>query len=111
MAQGKRRDEHKERQWRRWIEVWRASGLSVRAFCDRHGLSEPSFYGWRRVLTQRAADRLTFLPVHVAEDDRPAAGGVLELVLSRGRTVRVGPGFDAATLRALLRVLEEGRPC
>ena len=30
--------------------------------------------------------------------------------LADGRTVRVAPGFDAATLRQLLAVLE-GRPC
>jgi len=39
MAHGRARDERKERQWRRWIGEWRASGLSVRAFCDRHGLA------------------------------------------------------------------------
>jgi hypothetical protein len=111
MAQGKARDERKEQQWRRWIGAWRGSGLSVRAFCARHGLSEPSFYGWRRLLERRAADRPAFLAVDVAADDRPAQASALELVLSGGRTVRVAPGFDAGTLRQLLAVLEEGRSC
>ena len=35
----------------------------------------------------------------------------LELVLADGRTLRVAPGFDAATLRRLLAVLREDRPC
>jgi hypothetical protein len=47
MAEGKARDERKESQWRRWLVDWRGSGLSVRAFCARRGLSEPCFYGWR----------------------------------------------------------------
>jgi hypothetical protein len=47
MAPGRARDERKEQQWRRWIGEWRASGLSVRAFCDRRGLAIPSFYAWR----------------------------------------------------------------
>ena len=44
MAPGRARDERKEQQWRRWIGEWRASGLSVRAFCNRRGLAIPSFY-------------------------------------------------------------------
>lgn len=44
MAPGRARDEQKERQWRRRINQWRASGLSVRDFCARHGLATASFY-------------------------------------------------------------------
>jgi hypothetical protein len=35
----------------------------------------------------------------------------LELVLGAGRVVRVSPGFDAATLQALLAALEEQPSC
>jgi transposase len=111
MAPNKKRDETKEQQWQRWIRLWRASGLSVRAFCARHGLTEPSFYAWRRVLQQRAAEPTAFLPVQVVADPLPAPASVLEVVLAQGRTVRVVPGFDPATLRELVRVLEEGPPC
>src|SRR5262245_11341614 len=110
MAPGRGRDEQKERQWRRWISQWRASGLSVRAFCDRHGLATPSFYHWRRVLQRRAVERSAFVPVQVVADAVPTQASALEVVLMDGRTVRIAPGFDAATLRQLLAVLE-GRPC
>jgi hypothetical protein len=50
MSQGQRRDERKEREWRRRIGDWRRSGLSVRAFCAGRGLAQPSFYAWRRAL-------------------------------------------------------------
>jgi transposase len=109
MAPNNKRDEQKERQWRRWIRAWRASGLSGRAFCDRHGLTVASFYAWRRVLEQRAAEPAAFLPVQVVAEPPPASA--LEVVLAAGRTVRVAPGFDPATLRQLVRVLEEGRAC
>ena len=46
MAHGRARDERKARQWQRWIDQWRSSGLSVRAFCARHGLTTASFYNW-----------------------------------------------------------------
>ncbi len=110
MAQGRARDEQKERQWRQWITEWRASGLSVRAFCDRRGLATPSFYHWRRVLERRAAEKVAFVPVQVVAEAVPALATALEVVLTDGRVVRVAPGFDAATLRQLLAVLE-GRPC
>ena len=111
MAPGRARDEHKERQWRRRIEQWQASGLSVRDFCARHGLATASFYNWSRVLERRASERPAFVPVQVVADAPPARAGALEVVLADGRTVRVAPGFDAATLRQLLAVLQEGPPC
>ena len=123
-----RRGEHdrdKERFWRRMVRQWRRSGLTVRDFCDQHGLAEPSFYAWRRTMAERdlqagrrrcrdgngRADHApAFLPVRVV----PAAAASpapLEVVLGQGRVVRVPPGFDAAALRQLLAVLEEGPSC
>jgi hypothetical protein len=55
MTKGKPRDERKEHQWRRWSRSWRASGLSVRDFCARHGLAQANFYVWRRELQRRDA--------------------------------------------------------
>jgi len=111
MAPGRARDERKERQWQRRIDQWRASGLSVRAFCARHGLAQASFYAWRRVLERRTAEQPAFVPVQVVADATPAGqASALEVVIADGRVVRVAPGFDAATLRQLLAVLE-GRPC
>jgi hypothetical protein len=111
MAQGRTRNEAREQQWQRWIGEWRASGLSVRAFCSRRGLAKPSFYAWRRRLEQRAALKTAFVPVQIAGDPALAPTGGLEVVLTDGRTVRVAAGFDAVTLRRLLAVLEEGQPC
>jgi transposase-like protein len=111
MAPGRARDEKKERQWRRRIDQWRVSGLSVRAFCAQHGLSSASFYHWRRVLERRAAEGPAFVPVQVVADALPTQASALEVVLLDGRTVRVAPGFDAATLRRLLVVLEGEGSC
>ena len=43
----------KEEFWRLVIEEHGASGLSVRAFCEREGVPEPSFYAWRKRLRDR----------------------------------------------------------
>jgi len=110
MAFGKTRDERKEQEWRRWIGEWRASGLSVRAFCERRGLATHRFYYWRRVLERRPVEKAAFVPVQVVADTFPAQTSALELVL-HGRIVRVAPGFDAATLRQLVTVLEGEWQC
>lgn len=121
---GKGRDRAKERYWRRMLRQWRRSGLTGRDFCGEHGLSEPSFYGWRREIGRRDQERAA------ARARRPQAekaaeataepafvkikvdGGVsplpaIEVVLSAGRVLRVREGFDAELLRQLVRLLEE----
>ena len=69
-------DLHKERHWLGLIRRWQRSQLTAREFCERLGLSEPSFYSWRRLLRQRGLIQdapptpppptPTFLPLAVA---------------------------------------------
>jgi hypothetical protein len=108
----------REQFWRRMIALWQASGLGVRAFCRKRNLREPSFYAWRRTLavrdqqralSSRTAPRTTartplgggdFVPVRVVPVE------MLEVVVRSGQSVRVGVGFDAAHLRAVVGALE-----
>lgn len=50
----------KDSYWRWHVDMQAASGVSVRAYCGRHGLSEPTFYAWRRKIHERDSghDRL-----------------------------------------------------
>jgi len=107
----------KERFWRRMVRQWRGSGLSIRDFCAERQISEGNFYAWRRTIAERDAQAARFVPVHVVPDPKPAGDGSgngsdngLELLLGTGRVLRIGRDFDAATLRRLLALLEEGRP-
>ena len=125
MARGRERDRGKERYWRRLLRQWQRSGQGVRTFCLVHGLSDASFYAWRRTIQERdrqaqprsrhgprragpvEGDGLpSFVPVTIAASASP-----LEVVLRDGPVVRVPAGFDAATLRQLLAVLAEAPPC
>jgi transposase-like protein len=130
MAGRRKRDFGKERFWRRALRQWRRSGLNVRAFCAEHGVTEASFYAWRRIVAQRDQESAS---VHAkperdrvrhatpANDDAPvfvplrvidaSAQAAFEILLARGRVVRVLRGFDTETLRQLLAILEEDRPC
>jgi hypothetical protein len=112
MAIGKPRDPRKEQHWRQHIRDWQRSGLSIRDFCSRRGLSQPSFYAWRSELQRRDSEQPLFVPIRPLVDDLcPSSIPALEVFLAGGRRIRVAPGFDAATLRQLLVVLEEGPPC
>ncbi|TWT34121.1 IS66 family insertion sequence element accessory protein TnpA [Blastopirellula retiformator] len=53
MAKGPRRDVLKERRWREIISGLACSGLSVRAWCLQQGVSEASYYAWKRELARR----------------------------------------------------------
>jgi transposase-like protein len=110
MAHGKPRAPRQEQHWRRLIRLGNNSGLTVRAFCARHHITQPSFYAWRRELQQRDA-ATAFVPVRVVTDDQTASSTPIEILLAGGRSVRSTPGFDPATLRQLLAVLQEVPPC
>jgi hypothetical protein len=58
-------------------------------------------------LANDAAKSETASFVQVTVDDGGVARMSIEVVLAKGRRLRVRPGFDANTLRQLLRVLEE----
>ena len=53
MACVAKRDGKKESKWRRHVAGQVTGGLPVRAYCRARGLSENSFYWWRRELQRR----------------------------------------------------------
>jgi hypothetical protein len=92
---------------KRWAELIRQHGqskLSVSAFCREHGVSEQSFYNWRKRLSGSQPVRFALVEggVRVTKDGWP-----VELILASGERLRIAPGADAATLRTVLNVLRE----
>jgi hypothetical protein len=63
------------------------------------------------VLERRAAEEPAVVPVQVVAGATSDKAGALEVVPRNDRSVRVVPGFDAATSRRRLVVLEEEAPC
>jgi hypothetical protein len=88
--------------WRELVERQRSSGLSVAAFCARHGTGVCSLYAWRKRLAAAPA----FVEARLAEAPT-AARGVIEVRLCGGRRLRVRrESFDPALLREVVSALE-----
>ncbi|HSU33620.1 MAG TPA: hypothetical protein VLJ11_20490 [Bryobacteraceae bacterium] len=103
--------QQKQEEWARWrglITEQKGSGQSIGVFCREHGLREWQFYEWKKRL--RPAKAEPFVAVEVvacATSPVPVPRSPLEIRLSRGRSLLVGPDFKAGHLQRLLRVLEQ----
>lgn len=122
-------DEVKWALWRRRIEEFERGSAGVAEFCRRVGVSQATFYLWRRKLNAGAqastsiststspstskashvsppgpqsATALSFLPVQIA------ASMTVEVVLTNGTRVLV-PSGDHETLRTVLQLSAEVR--
>jgi transposase-like protein len=97
-------ESHTRRKWRELVERQQAGGLSVAAFCARHGIAVSSLYAWRR----RLAAAPLFVEAKVA--DVPAgmrSTGMIEVRLRGGRRLLVRrEGFDRALLVEVVAALE-----
>ena len=69
----RRNSEAKERFWREHVARQATGGLTVRAYCQQHGLTEPSFYAWRQELARRATTTRNEAPPIVASTVRSRA--------------------------------------
>ena len=101
--------------WQMALETFKSSGLSVRQFCTKEGLSEPSFYSWRKKLAgddseqedQRKPEPSAFIEVAMPQNT-PAA---IELLLTSGNTLRIPAGVDSTTLSTVLSVVRATGLC
>ena len=88
----------KREHWRKLIAEQKASGETIRAFCEERGIGCPAFYYWRKRL-QKAQ------PVQFALLKTVASAPPLELILANGEQLRIWDGVNAATLRLVLDVV------
>ena len=89
-------------EWAERIAAQQRGGMSVKQFCKEHGLTEYSFYAWRKRLQESGPVR--FRPG--GEERAPAgAHGGATTGTGVGERLRISPGADITTLRTVLDVL------
>ncbi len=91
-------------QWAERIGAQQRSGTTVKQFCKEQGVSEYSFYIWRKRLRESQPVRFALVDRSARRQDRTPEAA-LELVFTNGERLRIGSGVDAATLRLVLGVL------
>jgi hypothetical protein len=94
----------KAEEWAERIAAQQRSGISVKQFCKDQGLTEYSFYAWRKRLHKQGPVRFALVDRKTANQE-PSAEVALEVVLATGERLRIGAGVEAATLRTVLEVL------
>jgi transposase len=90
--------------WRERIAEHGRSGLSVKRFCEERGLTECSFYFWRKRLRKAGPVRFALIE-RGPERQESALDARMELLLASGELLRIGSGIDSATLRTVLEAL------
>ena len=91
-------------EWAERIAAQQRSATSVKQFCKEQGLTEYSFYAWRKRLQEGGPVRFALVERKARQQERTAEA-VLEVVLATGDRLRIGAGVDTATLRAVLDIL------
>jgi putative transposase len=102
----------RELRWREIVKRQADSGVSIRRFCASEGISEPSFYAWRRKFRQRVNDgepradepdqgRL-FVPLTLLD-----ATATLEIIHPTGCRIQVTGDVNPAALRTVFEVLDD----
>jgi transposase-like protein len=115
MSKAKKTDTDQRQFWQMVLETFKTSGLSVRQFCKQEGLSEPSFYSWRKRLSvpqksgpaKEPTPSDSFIQVSV-----PAAKpGALELILASGHKLHIPSDIDPVFLTGVLSAVKQAKLC
>ena len=89
--------------WRERITEQEHSGVPVQQFCEEKGITEQSFYVWRKRLRKQEPARFALVETGPARQHAPKTG--LELVLVTGEQLRIGADVEPALLRRVLEAL------
>ena len=104
--------------WREILKRQAGSGLSIREFCATEGVSQPSFYAWRRKFRERKnhgsrppgtrrhkdasdQDRM-FVPLELL-----GAVQSLEIIHPLGYRIQIGGEVNPVSLQQVIEVLDE----
>ena len=117
MSKAQKSDTDQKQFWQMVLDTFRSSGLSVRQFCKQEGLSEASFYAWRRKLSksqksstcneQMLSEPGSFIQVPVVQSE----SSCLELVLTSGHVLRIPSDIQRAYLSDVLSAVRQAKLC
>jgi hypothetical protein len=96
-------------EWSQIIDRQQTSGTTVARYCRERGITECSFYNWKKRLRGASPSRSRHLSIPAFVEVtplNPAKTDAIEILLDEGRRLRVSPGFDRQLLLDLIHALE-----
>jgi P2-related tail formation protein len=94
-------------EWAQRVSDCRSSGLTVRNWCEQHGINEKTYYYWQRriweTMNESRSSRFVQIPVEAASAGQTAA----VRIRINGAEAEIRAGTDAATIEAVCRALRE----
>lgn len=115
MSKAKKADTDLRQFWAMVLETFETSGLSVRRFCQQEGLSEASFYSWRKRLRTHPKPKTNKGPSQpdsfIQVSMPPVKSEALELILASGHTLRIPSDIDREFLAGVLSAIKQVKLC
>lgn len=99
-------EQNKLAQWAQTVAQCRDSGLSVRQWCQEHGVNVSSYYKWQRKVYATAKAQRESRFVEVTPVQPAAVGDVAVTLRIAGAELDIHNGADAATVEAVLRAVK-----
>jgi hypothetical protein len=91
------------------VTGYEKSGMTVRAYCERERIAEPSFYYYRRYLKalSEKGRKLPgkFRPLNLISSSGGFMPGGYEVKLVSGAVIKIPRDFDAGKIETLLSML------
>ena len=102
------------------VDAYRTSGLSAPRFAAHHGVNYQTLVSWINKDKQSStpttpnsspSNFFSLVPAVIEGSGNPAADGAMELFLPGGSRLSITSANQVALAVALLRQLEQARPC
>ena len=99
-------EQNKLAQWAQVVAQCRDSGLSVRQWCQEHGVNVSSYYKWQRKVYAAAKAQQESRFVEVTPTQPLAVSSVAVTIRIAGAEADIHNGADVATVETVLRILK-----
>ena len=99
------RKAYRMEQWKEIIQECQKSGLSNKAYCEQHGISEKTYYYWLRKLRRAAVEQAAPLLTEL-EPEREERAEML-YIRYRGAELTLPTGTDIDAIASVLRSIQQ----
>ena len=94
-------------EWAQRVSECRSSGLTVRQWCEEHGINEKTYYYWQRRIWESMNESRNSRFVQIPVETAAAGQNTAVRIRINGAEAEILAGTDAATIEAVCRALRE----